>query len=64
MSEQIHPAVDIQDDGPELSLLDLVLVLARHKKLVFKLTAAAAIVSAAVSFALPNIYTSTTKVLP
>ena len=64
MSEQIHPAVEMQDDDPELSLLDLVLVLAQHKKLVFQLTAAAAIVSAAVSLALPNIYTSTTKVLP
>lgn len=64
MSEQIHPAEDMQDDSPELSLLDLALVLARHKDLVFKLTAAAAIVAAAVSFALPNIYTGTTKVLP
>ena len=64
MSEQLHPDVAVQDDEPELSLLDLMLVLARHKKFITLVTATTAIVAVAVSLALPNIYTGTTKILP
>ena len=48
----------------EINLLDLLIVLARHKKLVLGLPAAAAVVSIVVSLLLPNIYTGTTKILP
>src|SRR6266571_5452240 len=58
MNDSAEPA------DQEVSLLDLLIVLAKHKRLVLGLPAAAALVSAAVSLLLPNIYTGTTKVLP
>src|SRR5262245_17132115 len=48
----------------ETSLLDFLIVLAKHKKLVLGLPIGAGIVAAIVSFLLPNIYTGTTKILP
>ena len=48
----------------EVSLLDLAIVLAKRKRLVLGLPAAAAVISAAISLLLPNIYTGTTKILP
>lgn len=67
-------SVDVANSGPqapdrdveveETSLLDHLIVLAKHKKLVLGLPAGAAIVAAVVSLLLPNIYTATTKVLP
>jgi len=51
-------------DEDEISLLDLLIVLAKHKRLVLGLPAAAAVISAVVSLLLPNYYTGTTKILP
>lgn len=48
----------------EISLLDLLIVLAKHKKLVLGLPFVAGLVSIAISFQLPYIYTATTKLLP
>jgi uncharacterized protein involved in exopolysaccharide biosynthesis len=48
----------------ETSLLDFLIVLAKHKKLVLGLPLGAAIVAAVVSFLLPNVYTAQTKILP
>ena len=48
----------------EISLLDLLIVLAKHKRLVLGLPLAAAVVAAIISFLLPNVYTGTTKILP
>jgi uncharacterized protein involved in exopolysaccharide biosynthesis len=48
----------------EISLLDLLIVLAKHKRLVLGLPIVAAVVAAIVSFLLPNVYTGTTKILP
>jgi uncharacterized protein involved in exopolysaccharide biosynthesis len=48
----------------EVSLLDLLIVLAKHKWLVLGLPAAAAVASAIVALLLPNSYTGTTKILP
>src|SRR6266704_1345554 len=58
MNDSAEPA------DPEVSLLDLLIVLAKHKVRVLGLTAAAAVVSIAIPLRLPNIYTGTTKVLP
>lgn len=52
-----------QDDD-EISLLDLLIVLAKHKNMILGITFGAAVVSAIVSLLLPNIYTSSAKVLP
>jgi uncharacterized protein involved in exopolysaccharide biosynthesis len=51
-------------EDEETSLLDFLIVLAKHKKLVLGLPLGAAIVAAIVSFLLPNIYTAQTKILP
>src|SRR6266545_8183704 len=48
----------------EVSLLDLLIVLAKHKRVVLGLPAIAATVAAIISFLLPNIYTGTTRILP
>ena len=52
------------DQEDEISLLDLLIVLAKHKKLILGLPFGAAVVAAVVSLLLPNIYTGTTKILP
>jgi uncharacterized protein involved in exopolysaccharide biosynthesis len=55
---------DSQFDHDEVSLFRLLIVLAKHKKLVIGLPFAAAVVSCALSFALPDEYKATTKLLP
>lgn len=47
-----------------MTLVDAMLVLARRKKLLIGLPLAAALVALAVSFALPRVYTGSTKLLP
>jgi uncharacterized protein involved in exopolysaccharide biosynthesis len=51
-----------EDD--EISLLDLVIVLAKHKRIVLGVPFGVAIVAAIVSLLLPNYYTGTTRILP
>ena len=53
-----------QEPADEFNLLDLLIVLAKHKRLVFGFPLAAAIVAAIVSFVWPNTYTATAKILP
>ncbi|QZA78295.1 hypothetical protein K4H28_02440 [Deefgea tanakiae] len=48
----------------EISLLDLLLVLAKHKKKIIGLPIAAALIAAALAFSLPNDYTATLKIAP
>jgi uncharacterized protein involved in exopolysaccharide biosynthesis len=62
--EDIKQSVPPAGDDDEASLLDFLIVLAKHKKFIAGVTLGAAIVSAAVSLLLPNIYTGTAKVLP
>jgi len=56
-----HSALDQED---EISLLDLLIVLAKHKKLILGLPLGAAIVAVIVTLLMPNIYTATAKILP
>jgi len=51
-----------EDD--EVSLLDLLIVLAKHKRAVLGVPFGAALVSAVVSLVLPNYYTGTTRIMP
>lgn len=46
------------------NLVDLLIVLAKKKKWLIAVPLMAAIVAAAISFAMPNVYTATTKLLP
>lgn len=48
----------------EISLLDLLIVVAKHKTMILAVTLGVAAVSLVVSLLLPNIYTGTAKVLP
>jgi uncharacterized protein involved in exopolysaccharide biosynthesis len=61
-SGQQAPAGDAE--GEDTSLLDHLIVLAKHKKLVLGLPVGTAIVAAVASLLLPNLYTATTKILP
>jgi uncharacterized protein involved in exopolysaccharide biosynthesis len=51
-----------EDD--EISLLDLLIFLAKHKRVVVGLPFFVAIVAAIVSLLMPNVYTGTTRILP
>jgi len=67
--EQAHPEIskDPSADQPaddEISLLDLLIVLAKHKHLVLGVPLAAGILAAIISLLMPNIYTGTTRILP
>jgi uncharacterized protein involved in exopolysaccharide biosynthesis len=60
---------DIKQPGPagdedEISLLDLLIVLAKHKTLVLGLPFLAAVVALVIALVLPKIYTATTRLLP
>ena len=48
----------------EINLIDLMIVLARRKKLVIGLPMLVAALSVAISLALPNVYSATVKLLP
>src|SRR3954469_19436165 len=58
------------DPGPanvasdEIDLLDLLIVLAKRKRLILTVTAGSAALALIVSLLLPNRYTATTKILP
>jgi len=61
--EQLPPSTsDKQDD--EISLLDILIVLAKHKKLVFGLPLAAAVLAGLITLLMSNIYTATARILP
>ncbi|WP_426053805.1 GumC family protein [Janthinobacterium sp. PSPC2-1] len=52
------------DANPDFNILDLLIVLAKHKKLIIGLPLVVALIAVAISLALPNSYQATTKVLP
>jgi len=71
MSEQVHsenrrdaPAEENASAEDEVSLLDLLIVLAKHKRIVLGVPLVVAIAAATISLLLPNIYTGTTRILP
>ncbi len=63
MSE-LQKSAEAAHDDEQVSLLEHLIVLAKHKALVLGLPAAAAAISAAVSLLLPTYYTGVTKILP
>lgn len=52
------------ESDDEISLLDLAIVLAKHKKLILGLPFVVAILTAGITLLMPNIYTGTTRILP
>ncbi len=61
-STQKNPQTD--EAGEEVHLLDLLIVLARHKKLVIGMPIAVGLLAMAISLLLTPIYTSTAKIMP
>ena len=53
-----------EEDADEINLLDLAIVLAKHKRLVIGLPLIATVLAAAVTLLMPNIYTATARILP
>ena len=51
-------------DDEEISLLDIAIVLAKHKKLILGLPFLAAVAAAGITLLMPNWYTATAKILP
>lgn len=62
--EQALEGDSAQGETDEAGLLDLLIVLARRKRLVLGVPFAAAVATAVVTLFLPNIYTGTTRILP
>ncbi len=60
----LPPVEDIEDDGPEISLVDLLTWIGERKRLVAAVTLAATLIATAVAFAMPKIYTARTALLP
>ena len=57
-------AVLVNDDGDSISLMDILLTLAKHKRKIFLYPIGFGIAGLAISFALPNVYRANTKILP
>src|SRR2546425_2114078 len=58
------PASQSPSADDEVSLLDLLIVLAKHKRIVLGAPSVVAIGAAIFSLLLPNVYTGTTRILP
>ncbi len=58
------PAIARDPQTEEINLLDLAIVLAKHKKLIVGLPILAAVIALVVALLLPKIYAGTTRILP
>lgn len=58
------PTQDNPARDEEISLLELLIVLAKHKRMVIGLPLVAAVIAAGISMLMPNVYTATTRILP
>jgi tyrosine-protein kinase Etk/Wzc len=56
--------VPVENRPEEINPLDLLIVLAEHKKTILRTTVAASLLAVLVSFLLPNRYTATARILP
>ncbi len=63
-NQAIAPTVQNMPDNDEINLLDLLIVLAKHKAMILKITLGAALLAIGVSLLIPNVYTGTAKILP
>lgn len=52
------------EGGDEVNVLDLLIVLAKHKLLILIAPIVAGVIAAILSFQMPNLYTATTSILP
>lgn len=65
MSEQlVNKAVRTSEADEDINLLDLLIVLAKHKKRIIGTSFIVAVLAAGASLVMPNIYVADTKILP
>jgi tyrosine-protein kinase Etk/Wzc len=62
--QSLVPSHQSPRDDEEISLLDIAIVLAKHKKLILGLPILAAVITAGITLLMPNWYTATVKLLP
>jgi len=62
-NSQVATSAARSDEG-EISLLDMLIVLGKHKGMIIGVTFVAALMAIGYSLSLPNIYTGTTRILP
>lgn len=60
-ANQLHIA---PSQGDEINLLDFLIALVKHKRLIFSITTGAAVMTAIISLIMPPIYRAETKILP
>lgn len=63
-NQAITPLVPDTPDDDEINLLDLLIVLAKHKAMILKITLGAALLAIGASLLMSNVYTGTAKILP
>lgn len=63
-SETLPSEASLKEKDEEISLLDILIILARRKWLIFKITVAFMVVGLVTSLIMPKIYTATTTVMP
>ncbi len=58
------PGIPVLQDGNEIDILDLLIVLAKRKRLILQVTAGIAILATIIALLLPNRYTATATIMP
>ena len=59
-----EPQTTDNEDDDEISLLDLLIVLAKHKKLILSFPFVVAVLVAGITLLMPNVYTGTARIMP
>jgi uncharacterized protein involved in exopolysaccharide biosynthesis len=62
--ETVASGMQLAPEAKQISILDMMIALAKHKKLILGLPLAGAALAGAISFALPNVYKAGTVLLP
>jgi uncharacterized protein involved in exopolysaccharide biosynthesis len=61
-TESINQTSDVEED--EINLLEYLLVIVKHKKMIFRACVVTFVLSCGITLLMPNIYTSTARILP
>ncbi len=63
-NQTLPPPLQAIPDDDEINLLDLLIVLAKHKAMILKVTLGAALLAVGVTLLMSNVYTGTARILP
>ena len=64
VSEERPNEIGIAEPVEEVTLLDILIVLAKHKKMIAQITIGATLLALVISFVIPKKFTATTRILP